>query len=310
MKAINKILVAIDPSTEAQKSLNRAAELASRTGASVTALLVIYDFSYEMTTMLSSDERNLMRQAVIAEQSTWLEKILEPYQASVNQIEAKVIWHNRPFEVMIKEILQTGYDLLVKSTHEHSVLRSVIFTPTDWHLIRKCPIPVLLVKDHDWPENGQIIAAINAINQESHHKDLNQNIIETAQFLSSHLNAETQLLTCYPGAPINLSIEIPEFDPQSYRLAIHQHHINALKKYAEEYEIDEKHCIVAEGLPEDEIGQVAQNLDAELIVMGTVGRNGISAALLGNTAEHLLDAVNCDVLAIKPHDFICPIKLD
>ena len=62
------------------------------------------------------------------------------------------------------------------------------------------------------------------------------------------------------------------------------------------------------GLPEDIIPKHAQQLDAELVVLGTVGRQGISAALIGNTAEHVIDKLNCDVLAIKPYGFVSPVK--
>jgi universal stress protein E len=34
--------------------------------------------------------------------------------------------------------------------------------------------------------------------------------------------------------------------------------------------------------------------------MGTIGRTGLSGALIGNTAEHVVDLLQCDILAIKP----------
>lgn len=64
---------------------------------------------------------------------------------------------------------------------------------------------------------------------------------------------------------------------------------------------------LSQGLPEQVIPDFAKQLDAELVILGTIGRTGISAALLGNTAEHVLDQINCDVLAIKPEDFKCPL---
>ncbi|WP_287817984.1 universal stress protein, partial [Idiomarina sp.] len=64
---------------------------------------------------------------------------------------------------------------------------------------------------------------------------------------------------------------------------------------------------LSQGLPEQVIPEAAKQLDAELVVLGTIGRTGLSAALLGNTAEHVLDQLNCDVLAIKPEDFVSPL---
>ena len=39
---------------------------------------------------------------------------------------------------------------------------------------------------------------------------------------------------------------------------------------------------------------------AQLVVMGRVGRRGVKARLLGNTAENVLQHLRTDVLALKP----------
>ena len=161
MDKIKRILAVIDPTKAQQNSLQRALSLAKKTGAHITAFLSIYDFSYEMTTMLSRDEREAMREAVIKDREAWINDLL----SSINDIDVHslVLWDNRPYEAVINTVINEGYDLVIKSTHQHDTLKSVIFTPTDWHLIRKCPSPVLLVKDHEWPEQGHILAAVNSV---------------------------------------------------------------------------------------------------------------------------------------------------
>ncbi len=44
-----------------------------------------------------------------------------------------------------------------------------------------------------------------------------------------------------------------------------------------------------------------------MVVIGTIGRTGLSAAIIGNTAEHVIDRLDCDVLAVKPAGFVCPL---
>jgi universal stress protein E len=41
-----------------------------------------------------------------------------------------------------------------------------------------------------------------------------------------------------------------------------------------------------------------------MVVIGTIGRTGLSAAIIGNTAEHVIDRLDCDVLALKPDSSI------
>ena len=53
MITYNRILAVVQPDKSEQPALSRAIEIAKKTGAEVHALLVVYDFSYDMTTMLT-----------------------------------------------------------------------------------------------------------------------------------------------------------------------------------------------------------------------------------------------------------------
>ena len=78
------------------------------------------------------------------------------------------------------------------------------------------------------------------------------------------------------------------------------HHQDAVKALADSHGIDTEYCHVLEGMPEDVIPKVAQDIDAEIVIIGTIGRTGLSAAIIGNTAEHVIDRLDCDILALKP----------
>ncbi|MCC2615712.1 universal stress protein UspE [Aestuariibacter halophilus] len=309
MGFFSKILAVIDPETDQQKALKRAVELAQKTNASVTAFLTIYDFSYDMTTMLSVEERETMRQAVVDDRTDWVSALIEhQVDTDLVAVDIKVVWHNRPYESIVLEAIESQYDLIVKGTQDHDTLKSVIFTPTDWHLLRKAPTPVLLVKEHDWPQGGQIIGAVNVGTDDEAHAQLNDVVTETAQTMAELLKGTVNLVNAYPGTPVNIAIEIPEFDPKGYRDSVKAYHTESMQKHISRYDISMDQCHIREGLPEDAIPAVAKLIDAELVVIGTVGRVGISAALIGNTAEHVIDRLDCDVLALKPTGFESPIR--
>ena len=308
MDKYQKILAVLDPTTDVQKALERAIELAKHTSASITAFLTIFDFSYEMTTMLSNDEREMMRQSVIEDRETWIKEIIDKTGTPSLDIVFKVVWHNRPFESVINEVMQNDFDIVIKGTHQHDKFKSVIFTPTDWHILRKCPCPVLLVKDHKWPEHGNILAAINVASDEDEHKSLNSVITEQAIALAQLINANVNLVNSYPGTPVNIAIEIPEFNSHEYNQAMLSQHEEAMDKHAASFDIAPEYTYVKEGLPEDVIESLSQELDAELVILGTIGRTGLSAAFIGNTAEHVIDRLNCDVLALKPFGYQSPLS--
>ena len=299
MSYFNKLLVVIDPTDTEQKSLARALEFSQRHPCQITLFLSVYDLFYDMTTMLSSDDKEAMKQAVLMDRTEWLKDLLaEQYQEYDFYI--KVVWHSKAHESIISAVEEGGYDLVVKSTHQHDLLKSVIFTPTDWHLIRKCPASLLFVKDHKWVEGGNILAAVHTEDEATSEPSLSQQVIENSELMATILESKTHLVNAYPPVPLNIMVEIPDFDPTKYNQQMKKHHKVALQSLAQKYDIAESQTHVLEGLPETIIPDLAKELDAELVVMGTVGRTGLSAALIGNTAEQVIDNINCDLLALKP----------
>jgi universal stress protein E len=308
MEKYQNILVVIDPTTNDQIALKRAIQLAKHSKAKITAFLSIFDFSYEMTTILSSHEREIMRSTVIDDRKQWVEEIVAEHDPETLVIESRVVWHNRPFEAIINQVINNKFDLVIKGTHQHDKLKAVIFTPTDWHVLRKCPCPVLLVKDHNWPQNGNILAAINIGSDEEEHQSLNKIITEEANNLAKLINANVHLVNSFPGTPVNIAIEIPEFNAQEYNDNMLKSHLQAMANHAESFNVNTDLTYVREGLAEDIINEVAGEIDAELVILGTIGRTGFSAAIIGNTAEHVIDQLKCDVLALKPFGYKSPLE--
>jgi nucleotide-binding universal stress UspA family protein len=62
---------------------------------------------------------------------------------------------------------------------------------------------------------------------------------------------------------------------------------------------------VATGIPSEDIARVARELPADLIIMGTHGRAGMSHLLLGSVAEKVVRGAPCPVLTVRKeeHDF-------
>lgn len=295
------ILVVIDPAAETQAALHRAISVANlQEKAAITLFLPIYDFSYEMTSMLSSAERDEMREGVLKGREAWIKELLVPYQDGKIDFNINVVWHSRPFEAIIQQVQDGHHDLVVKSTHKHSAIQTFIFTPTDWHLLRKCPAPVLLVKERDWPMGGNVLAAVNGGTDDQDQVALNNKIIDESAEVARLLSANLHLVNAYPITPVNMALELPDFDPNDYNAAVKRHHEKSMISYAERFKLDSSVLHLEEGLAEEVIPHCAERITASLVVLGSVGRTGLSAALLGNTAEQVVDKLKCDVLVLRP----------
>ena len=294
------ILVVIDPNMEAQPALYRAAEVARlQDSATIKVFMSIYDFSYEITSILSVEERDEMREGVVAQRRAWLEGLIQPYLDERLDMTLKVVWHSRPSESILNEVNQHGHDLVIKSAHQHSLLESFIFTPLDWQLIRKCHLPVLLVKEHDWPADGNIVVALN-FSSEPEQDSLNQKLFKEANHVAKLVKANVHLVNAVPAPTVNIALEVPGFTPEIYNEAILLHHQSMMDEFAREHHVPSAQTHVIEGLPEDVLPEIAEQLDAELILLGSLGRTGWSAALIGNTAEQVVDSLHCDLLVLKP----------
>ena len=71
-----------------------------------------------------------------------------------------------------------------------------------------------------------------------------------------------------------------------------------LQELAEKQGIDKSECFVQVGSTRREILNLAEELNIDLIVIGSHGREGIQR-LLGSTANAVLHGAPCDVLAVR-----------
>lgn len=79
---------------------------------------------------------------------------------------------------------------------------------------------------------------------------------------------------------------------------IYQQATQQLQRFAENNSIDEAHRHIVMGRPEAEIHEKAEEIQADLIVVGSHGRHGL-ALLMGSTANGVLHGARRDVLAVR-----------
>ena len=61
----------------------------------------------------------------------------------------------------------------------------------------------------------------------------------------------------------------------------------------------EEHVHVVKGATAEVISATAEELDVDLIIIGTVGRSGIKGRVVGNTSEKILDHTGADILVVN-----------
>lgn len=122
-------------------------------------------------------------------------------------------------------------------------------------------------------------------------------VIERAQSISKTHNSNLHIV--HIVEPVNLFYNDNILvDLTSLELEVERHAKLQLQTLGNRFEIPEAHQHLLVGSATKKIHALADDLCADLIVIGSHGRSGFSL-LLGSTANGVLHGSKCDVLAVR-----------
>jgi universal stress protein E len=310
MKRLDRILAVLDPTTEAQPALAKAATLARRSGATVELFICDFDPSLSGQPFFDTDKLRQLREEFVSERLEYLEEIAEDLRAEGLAVETHVHWDNPIYRGVVRRVEESSPDLVVKDTHYHTALRRTLFTNTDWSLIRTCPAPLLLAKPGDWPEAPRILAALDPGHLGDKPAALDHDILEWSELFASSMGGELHAVhaffpaaliaatTTMAGMPLVSGITAAEIvETERQRIA------GVLAGIVASHGVATARVHLEQGAANDVLPRVAEGLGAALMVMGAVSRSRLQEAFLGSTAERVLDRIRCDVLVVRPGDF-------
>jgi nucleotide-binding universal stress UspA family protein len=326
MKRFKSILYLNEPAVDQASAVARAVSLAKNNQADLTVVDVIPTRVAAAGIGLPpggpiSDE---LRAAVESEESdhrTVLESMIQPFRERL-QIRLDVLVGKTYLEA-IRGVLKNGYDLLIKPA-ENPSWTDRLFGSDDLHLLRKCPCPVWLMKIPEKPNYSSIMAAVefDLVDPLPSEHGLNREILELAASLALSDHASLHIAHAWEAFAEEMLVSRSGMSPEgvaSYIAGEQERHRLGLYRQAERlrrwigkeaYDYLSLGFHLPKGPAKRVIAPLATKLRADLVVIGTVARTGISGAIIGNTAEAILDQLTCSVLAIKPPGFKTPVKLD
>lgn len=299
--AYQHILVVITDQQISRRALERGLWLSRHTNAKLTLVQCLYSYPAALLPFLSKSQRQVLKHDLLEKSQRRIHQLVDPEIDRGVDITIKLLWDHNDGHAINQLVADEQVDLVVMASETHSLVASQLKQATDYQLLRDCPCQVLLVKNHEWSDHGKILSAIDTCHDQQHNL-LNAQVIETSIGFAELLNANLHLLNAYPGDPLSISIGIgaDEKRPRLTSATIKQAHKQEIDQLADDYHIPVSHTHVVEGLADDALPQLADDMDAELLVIGMQGRHGMAGAFVGNTAEFLVDRLNCDILAVKP----------
>jgi nucleotide-binding universal stress UspA family protein len=123
--------------------------------------------------------------------------------------------------------------------------------------------------------------------------------LTTAIDVANSTNSELHVVTISPGYP-SYDVRSPEVMEALRERAEDILNAQAAKIEREGGKVAEKHLRIAERYRAEQIVQVAEDIGAGLIVMGSRGLGGVRRALMGSVSDSVVRHAHCPVLVVRP----------
>lgn len=300
MNPIKSILLVIDPTVEHDPATDRALFVAKATGASVRLFinnentLTANSYIYEgVDGTFFENQRRLFEEHY--------RKILSSNEQRFSSEGVEVSCHfaeqHHLAEAIIAEAEHCKPDLVIKSTHHHNALERSLVSNTDWRLIRKCPAPILLVKDREWKPHGTAVTAVDPLHSKAEQTRLDHVLLDATTQLAKELDLKPCVFHSY--YPFVSTLFPLESEASEHLDRIKEHHKTALDTLLADYQIDPEDIELSAGDLGPSLVSFLRRKDANVVIIGALSRNVLERAIVGNTAERILEGSPCDVLVLK-----------
>ena len=308
MKRFKNLLFANGAAADQASAVARAVSLAESNQAELTIMDVIPPVGEEFRTEVIAGRRQV------------LESLAAPFSARM-KIHLDIRTGIFPMEV-IRAVLLRGHDLVIKVAENPAFLQ-MLFGSEDMHLLRKCPCPVWLIKAPEKARYDCILAAVDFDPLQSLvvEEAFNRKILELAGSLALSDSASLHVVHAWEAYGEGLMQRWGDNAGEGLAAYVekerlrHQAGLTRLEAVlrdrigSDAFKSLSPSFHLAKGPAKERIAAMAEGLQADLVVMGTVARTGISGFIIGNTAETVLYQLACSVLAVKPPGFVTPLTL-
>jgi len=294
---------ALEPASEA--ALQQAVELAEVQGSKLT-LCACLDISEQAHHLIEIDTQNV-NQTVEDLAAEELERLAKKLQAQGLYVEKKLFF-GKASEQLTRQAIRGEHDLVIVGTRKRSSASRALFGSTCHRLLRICPVPVWVVKPEEVREVREVLVA-------SDFSDAALTAMQAAVAVAKALKAKLYVIHALEFAfeAYLQTAGVSETEVAGYRKKLHEEALSNLQQQLAQTDYRTiEHGVkveVVEGTPDAAIPQFVDDKEIDVLVIGTHGRSGFTGLLLGNTAERVLPHVHCSVIAIKPKDYVSPVKL-
>jgi len=305
------IMIAVkDPYAKRNDAINRGLEWASAHAARVTLLHSVFIPALANVDYYAPHHLQAEIAAEVERCQRGLQRLAKPFKDAGIDVHLRVRWDYPVHDSVVREVIREKIDLLIIHSHRHTTLSRLFLSNTDWQLLRLCPCPILIVKSaNPYPKKPLFMVSVDPVHSNDKPAALDQRLLKIAQSFAQGCRAAVHLVHFYmPLLPISAGLMV---DPTPLPLEIQQQHTHRIKKafqrLIQKAKLGPRHAHLREGTAVDDLPDFVKKTKTNLLVMGAVSRSTMKRLFIGATAETVIDALECDVLIVKPEDFKSPV---
>jgi nucleotide-binding universal stress UspA family protein len=293
-----------------ETAVTRAAQLALENKASLTLMDVVKPIPKSLGMMTDVAKPEELEKLVAADRRRRLLDLASDVSDTGLQLDV-VVAIGDPATEITRQVISDGHDLVVKTADSFSP-SGRLFGSIAKSLLRLCPCPVWLLKPQIHGEFDQVLAAIDVESEDEQHSNLNSKILELAYTIAQRDKAKLHIVAAWQ---LWMEDSMRRHAGDDAVNSIRKDHEARVHKTLDELlqtpfsHANDIQLHLRQGSPVSVIQSVADEIDADLIVMGTVCRTGVAGFLIGNTAETLIPDITCSLLALKPDGFRSPVQM-
>lgn len=300
MDEIKKALVVIDPTVDRDFVVDRANLIAKATGAELHLFInnenTLGEHSY-IYEGIDSKFFETQRKLFTEHFEKILHDLIEELTADGIKASSEFTENHHLAESIIDAANKLSPDLVIKSTHHHSAMERGIITNTDWRLIRKCPFPLMLVKPQQWQHEGSIATAVDPMHVKAEQSKLDHVLLSGAARMGKTFGQPVRVFHSYYPFVSALFPLGGETDEHLER--IEDRHRSKVLAAMQEHDIPEEALELSHGELNSSLLAFLKRSQANVLVLGALSRNFLERAIVGNTAEKILEDCPCDILVLK-----------
>ena len=284
-----RILTTVRPGKGETPSLTHLETFSRVTALEATLYCAIYD--PHLSSWRSGSSAAEVKRFLIEHEYASLEALKKEFGAMCKGCDTRVEWHHPESKGIIAAAKDVNADAVFLASSR--LTQSLDYH--DWEVLTQSSTPVLICNTLKPQQCRRVLVAVDPTHAHQKAKSMDTHLLTEANAIARLFDAEIHAVHAYPSSRTYVTPEV--IVPQEIISSWQDDHASAVKALVEPFNVEKIHLVPAH--PRDAILDTAEQINADLIVIGVSSRSRIADLVVGHTAEHIINHSKRDVLCLN-----------